>query len=46
MTKKSWKRLIELTIAVLSVIASFLGGQAAAQNGYLDLFNTQNERSI
>lgn len=46
MNVKKWKRLIELTIAILSVIASFFGGQLSAKNGYIDVFNKyQIERS-
>lgn len=37
--KPNWKRIIELIIAILSVIGSFLGGQVLAQNGYVDLFD-------
>lgn len=39
MDKKRAKRIIQLIIAILSVIGSFLGGQAAAENGHVDLFN-------
>lgn len=39
MNKKQWQRLIKLVIAILSVIGSFLGGQAAAENGHIDLFD-------
>lgn len=37
--KPNWKKIIELVIAILSVIGSFLGGQALAQNGHVDIFN-------
>ena len=40
-TKPNWKRICELIAALATMIASFIGGQAAAQNGYIDLFNTQ-----
>lgn len=39
MDKKRAKRIIQLIIAILSVIASFISGQATAQNGQIDLFN-------
>lgn len=39
MNKKQWQRLIKLVIAILSVIGSFLGGQAAAENGQIDIFD-------
>lgn len=35
------RRIIELIIALLTVIGSFLGGQAAAQNNVVDIFKTQ-----
>ncbi len=37
--KPNWKKIIEAIIAILTVIGSFIGGQAAAQNGIVDLFN-------
>lgn len=37
--KPNWKKIIELIIAILSVIGSFVGGQALAQSGHVDLFN-------
>lgn len=36
--KPNWKKIIELIIAILSVIGSFIGGQALAQNGHVDMF--------
>ncbi len=39
--KPNWKRIMELIAAIATVIASFFGGQAAAQNGVIDIFNTQ-----
>lgn len=40
--KPNWKKVMEFLIALLSLIGSFLGGQASAQNGIIDLFNRQN----
>ena len=40
--KPNWKRILELIAALATMIASFIGGQAAAQNGYCDLFNKYN----
>ena len=40
-TKPNWKRILELIAALATMIASFIGGQAAAQNGVIDMFNTQ-----
>lgn len=39
MQSKKWAKITKLIIAILSVIGSFLGGQAAAENGHIDLFN-------
>lgn len=39
MQSKKWAKIIKLIIAILSVIGSFLGGQATAENGHIDLFN-------
>lgn len=38
-TKPNWKRILELIAALATMIASFIGGQAAAQNGVVDMFN-------
>lgn len=38
-SKPNWKRILELVAALATMIASFIGGQAAAQNGYIDVFN-------
>ncbi|MGN0447058.1 MAG: hypothetical protein ACI4GC_00770 [Acutalibacteraceae bacterium] len=37
-SKPNWKRILELVAALATMIASFIGGQAAAQNGYIDIF--------
>ncbi len=37
--KPNWRRIMELIAAIATVIASFFGGQAAAQNGVIDIFN-------
>ena len=37
--KPNWKRICELIAALATLIASFIGGQAAAQNGVIDMFN-------
>lgn len=37
--KTNWKRIMELIAALATMIASFIGGQATAQNGVIDLFN-------
>ena len=38
-TKPNWKRILELIAALATMIASFIGGQAAAQNQIIDMFN-------
>ena len=38
-SKPNWKRILELIAALATMIASFIGGQAAAQNGYIDIFD-------
>ncbi len=40
-SKPNWKRICELIAALATMIASFIGGQAAAQNGVIDIFNSQ-----
>ena len=37
--KPNWKRILELIAALATMIASFIGGQAAAQNQIVDMFN-------
>lgn len=38
-SKPNWKKILELIAALATLIASFIGGQAAAQNGYIDIFD-------
>lgn len=38
-SKPNWKRILELIAAIATMIASFIGGQAAAQNNVIDIFN-------
>lgn len=35
------QKVIKLIIALLTVIGSFIGGQASARNGVIDFFNKQ-----
>lgn len=37
--KPNWRRIMELIAAIATVIASFISGQAAAQNQIIDMFN-------
>lgn len=37
--KPNWKRIIEFVIVILTTIASFIGGNVSAKNGY-KLVNT------
>lgn len=39
------RKIIELIIALLTVIGSFLGGQASAKNNVIDIFKTQKIES-
>lgn len=38
---QTWKKVIDLIIVLLTAIGSFIGGQASAQNGIIDMFNKQ-----
>lgn len=38
-SKPNWKKILELIAALATMIASFIGGQAAAQNDVIDIFN-------
>lgn len=37
--KPNWRKIMELIAAIATVIASFFGGQAAAENNVIDVFN-------
>nr|DAQ74561.1 MAG TPA: hypothetical protein [Microviridae sp.] len=41
--KVKWKKVVEFAIALLTLIGSFLGGQASAQNGVIDIFNKHSK---
>ncbi len=43
--ERNLKWWIKLIIQVLTVIASFIGGQASAKSGLIDMFHTQIENS-
>lgn len=36
---RTWKKIIDLIIVLLTAVGSFLGGQASAQNGIVDIFD-------
>lgn len=36
---QTWKKIIDLIIVLLTAVGSFLGGQASAQNGIVDVFD-------
>lgn len=36
---QTWKKIIDLIIVLLTAVGSFLGGQASAQNGIVDIFD-------
>lgn len=45
---QTWKKIIDLVIVLLTAIGSFIGGQASAQNGVVDMFDrcTKSESSL
>lgn len=45
---QTWKKIIDLIIVLLTAIGGFLGGQASAQNGVIDVFDklTKTELNI
>lgn len=45
---QTWKKIIDLVIVLLTAIGSFIGGQASAQNGVVDMFDkyTKSETSL
>lgn len=47
-SKPNWKRILELIAALATMIASFIGGQAAAKTGTIDIFNkySQNKEQV
>ena len=44
----TWKKVIDLIIVLLTAIGSFIGGQASAQNDFIDIFDkhTKSELNI
>ena len=38
-SKPNWNRILELIAAIATMVASFIGGQAAAQNNVIDIFS-------
>lgn len=43
---KTWKKIIDLIIVLLTAIGSFIGGQASAQNDVVDIFDKCNKSEI
>lgn len=41
----NWKRIIEFVIVILTTIASFIGGNVSAKNGY-KLANVINQEQV
>lgn len=41
--KTNWKKIIELVIVILTAIGSFIGGNAAAKNGFKVINNQKIE---
>lgn len=42
---QTWKKIIDLVIVLLTAIGSFIGGQAAAQNDVIDVFDKYEQKS-
>ena len=47
-SKPNWKKILEMIAAIATLIAGFIGGQATARTGIVDIFNKypQNEEQI
>lgn len=45
-SKPNWRKILEIIAAIATLLTGFIGGQAAAQNGHIDLFNkyTNNQQ--
>ena len=37
--KPNWKKILEMIAAIATLIAGFIGGQATARTGMVDIFN-------
>lgn len=37
--KPNWKKILELIAAIFTLLAGFVGGQATARTGKIDIFN-------
>lgn len=46
--KPNWKKILEMIAAIATLIAGFIGGQATARTGMVDIFNRypQNKEQI
>lgn len=38
-SKPNWKKILEMIAAIATLIAGFIGGQATARTGMIDIFN-------
>ena len=38
-TKPNWKKILEIIAAIATLLAGFIGGQATARTGKIDIFN-------
>lgn len=38
-SKPNWKKILEMIAAIATLIAGFIGGQATARTGKIDIFN-------
>lgn len=46
--KPNWKKILEMIAAIATLVAGFIGGQATARTGKIDIFNKypQSEEQI
>lgn len=46
--KPNWKKILEMIAAIATLIAGFIGGQATARTGKIDIFNKyqQNKEQV
>lgn len=38
-SKPNWKKILEMIAAIATLLAGFIGGQATARTGVIDIFN-------
>lgn len=47
-SKPNWRKILEMIAAIATLIAGFIGGQATARTGKIDIFNKypQNQEQV